>query len=137
VIRTPVIFLEVAPATNSLLAHNEQEKASPTYAEPKAGGNVRLDDKRNSCSAESAGSARDIEGGILAALLFGRGCCSASDGRESLSEGMRNDGLLVQKSTYSTLELIALISMPLEYMGCERHTFQRNTMRFSWEIPSI
>lgn len=95
VMRTPVIFLEAFPPTSSLLAHNEQEKASPTYAEPKAGGKVRLDDKMKSCSAESAGNAKDIEDGILAALFFGKGCCSASDGRESLSEEMRNDGLSV------------------------------------------
>lgn len=95
VIRTPVIFLEVFPASNSLLAHKEQEKPSPTYAEPKAGGSVRLDDKIKSCSAVSAGNAKDIEGGILAVLFLGNGCCSARDGRESLSEEMRNNGLSV------------------------------------------
>lgn len=119
-----MIFLEAFAPINSLLAHSEQEKASPTYAEPKAGGSVRLDDKMKSCSAVSAGKAKDIEGGILAALFFGRGCCSARDGRESLSEEMRNDGLSVQKSTQVYLRTNSLDQHCSRIDELREHTFQ-------------
>lgn len=50
-ILTLVIVLGLSSGS-SLLAHSEQEKVSPTYAEPNAGGRDRLGERMKSSSFE-------------------------------------------------------------------------------------
>lgn len=60
------MLLITLSSANSLLAHSEQEKVSPTYAEPNAGGKDRLGKSRNSWSEVSAEKASDAVPGVLA-----------------------------------------------------------------------
>lgn len=85
-----MVFCCVEPGNISLLAHSVQEKDSPTYADPKAGGRVRSGDRmKASFLEEGYASDADVVGKTFGDSLgdgdgVGRGCWIESDGRESL-----------------------------------------------------